>query len=142
MRTIGWIAAAGLALAAAGAANAGDEKAKEADYSAAYKACMDKSSGADFELAACNNDETDRQDKALNQVYRDLTAKADPKYKPQILKVERAWMAYRDAQCDLLYAPEAQATDGRLIYSGCMLEMTHDRVQALRRMADDVAFQP
>jgi len=41
-------------------------------------------------------------DKKLNETYGKLLAKVSPQGKPRLQKAERAWVAYRDAQCDFL----------------------------------------
>jgi uncharacterized protein YecT (DUF1311 family) len=132
--------AAALALPPPAMAQTTAQMSAEPEYSAAHKACIQKTQYVDYEIAQCDNAERERQDKVLNETYRKLTAATEAKYKPALLKAQRTWLAFRDAQCDLEYAPEATGTDGRVVYSGCMLRFTYERVETLKRLlsvADD-----
>ncbi len=95
------------------------------------------------DLNACAEKEFDSADKDLNAAYKeimaDLTA-PDPgneennKRWAEALKVsQRAWVAFRDADCQKLTVFEAgggTATTGEIL--GCLTEMTQARTKSLR----------
>lgn len=95
------------------------------------------------DLNACAEKEFDSADKALNAVYKeimtDLTG-PDPgneennKKWADALKVsQRAWIAFRDADCEKLRVFEAgggTATTGEIL--GCLTELTEARTKSLK----------
>ncbi len=115
-------------------------KDAEPNYSAAYKSCMDQSGIADPVMRACEEDELGRQEQALNAVYSRLRSLLDPGRKAILLKSERAWLSFRDSQCDLEASGEEGGTLGRLEHAECMTKMTHQRVGALRQLVSEEKF--
>jgi uncharacterized protein YecT (DUF1311 family) len=94
------------------------------------RACIKKADGVDIAIAECNGAETDRQDKLLNAAYRELLARSSPDDKVLLIKAERAWVAFRDAECDYEYS----ITGGTLAHvtgTACMLDMTKKRIEDL-----------
>jgi uncharacterized protein YecT (DUF1311 family) len=116
-RTIGFLA---LALAVSAPAGAADE----GKYSKAFRTCMDKSNGVTVAMRDCYGEEQARQDKLLNAAYKQVLAGAGGKEKTALVRAERAWMAFRDAQCDYQAAPEQGGTNWFLLIDSCHLEMT------------------
>ncbi len=110
------------------------------NYSAAYKSCMDRSGIADPVMRACEQDELVRQEQALNAVYQRLRSLLDPGRKAVLRKSERAWLSFRDTQCDLEASGEEGGTLGRLEHAECMTKMTHQRVGALRQLVSEETF--
>ena len=95
------------------------------------------------DLNACAEKDFDNADKALNAVYKKIMAdfaEPDPgnednnKKWAEALKVaQRAWVAFRDADCVKLMVHEAgggTATTGAIL--GCMTEMTEARTKSLK----------
>ena len=84
-----------------------------AQDSAAYRACTAKAQ-AQMELNTCAGDEAARVDRELNEVYRQLLARAkdDTDATEKLKAAERAWIAYRDAYIEAAYP----AKDKRLEY--------------------------
>ena len=87
----------------------------------------------------CAGDAYERADKALNAQWRQVLAQYDdPGAKKLLLESQRAWLKYRDAQC------EAAAYDNRggsiwpLINSGCLASLTRQRTQELKELIDGV----
>ena len=112
--------------------------------------CMDASEGGytTVGMAGCTARETAEWDRLLNETYgmmrSDLEAadaRADPAAGPGIDRsdalrdAQRAWIAYRDADCALQYAQFQDGTMGRLIGTGCLLQETARRALALRAIA-------
>jgi uncharacterized protein YecT (DUF1311 family) len=128
---MGLIALAGLVVAGE-SVNA--KEAAEPTYSDAYQACLAKANSVDFEMAHCAGEERERQDKALNLVYRQLTAKLDPNRKSILVAAERAWVTFRDAQCEAEASGEAGGTLANVIRQDCLLRQTYDRVLTIKDM--------
>jgi uncharacterized protein YecT (DUF1311 family) len=72
-----------------------------------YQACMDKAK-AQMEMNQCAGQEESRVDARMNEVYKQLLAKAadDQSAVAKIKAAERAWVAYRDSYCDAMYPAE------------------------------------
>ena len=53
-----------------------------------------------------------------------------------MLKAQRAWIAFRDAECALVYASWGSGSMRNIAASACMADMTADRVIALRQLTE------
>lgn len=97
-----------------------------------YEKCIKASGVVDFAMADCAGDETGRHDKALNLVYRQLNTLLTPEDRAALVKSERAWIAYRDAECAYQSATERGGTMERLIYANCQMALTMERENELK----------
>ena len=99
--------------------------------------------GNTMQMAQCANRIFEREDRELNQLWKEMTAaleredrKAEDHREPRLdiaRKAQRAWVAYRDAQCAADADAEARGgTIYPLVYIGCRTEMTRARIQQLR----------
>jgi uncharacterized protein YecT (DUF1311 family) len=114
-------------------------EAAEPTYSAAYQACEARSNGVTIALRDCAADELRRQDTALNALYRTLKAQLAPRDRLQLIKAERAWLAYRAAECEAEAGPEAGFTDYGLFADACQLRINDAHERELRLMLNTVA---
>jgi uncharacterized protein YecT (DUF1311 family) len=80
--------------------------AAEKELSAEYSACLDKAGGVTFDMIECIAAETGRQDATLNNNYRILMSKLSSDQKKALLEAERAWIAFRDANCQFYGDPQ------------------------------------
>ncbi len=122
--------ALGLALAAAPVA------AKPA--ASVYQACLDNSGGVDPVMKRCGAGEIARQDKMLDAAYRKLRRALTPKLKASLDKGERAFLAYRAAQCGFAYDQGSPGTIAGLLYQSCVIDLTAGRIKTLREAQDNV----
>ena len=96
------------------------------------------------EMNRCADEDFRRADAELNQVYqraigaaREADAELEPddprpKYEPTLRAAQRAWVAFRDAQCDWEGMQEARGGSMEpMVVSGCMEQMTRARSQQL-----------
>jgi|SRR6476620_10363089 len=98
--------------------------------------CIDNASrGATAEMFECEGEELDRQDARLNDAYKKLMSKLSPDRKKALLKAQRAWIKFREANCDYWYDPQG-GTAARLNASGFLLTMTAARAKELRVMLE------
>ena len=108
--------------------------------SAVYQKCLDESGGVDPVMKLCGKDEIARQDKLLNAVYARVRAKLAPALKRDLLTAERAFLAYREAQCRFAYNQKSPGSMAGLLYQSCVLDLTAARIKDLRealRMANE-----
>ena len=100
--------------------------------SAVYQKCLDESGGVDPVMKRCGKGEIARQDGILNTVYRQLRARLAPSLKNDLQKAERAFLAYREAQCRFAYNQKSPGTMAGLLYQSCVLELTAARIKDMR----------
>ncbi|WP_443749656.1 lysozyme inhibitor LprI family protein [Asticcacaulis solisilvae] len=132
-----WCAAACIALISVAQPGSSEAKAPKApEYSHEFDMCIDRAQAMDAAMANCEDEELARQDKALNVVYKTLTAKLEPDRQEMLRKSERLWVQFRDAECDLQSSAEAGGTLAPVIQEDCLMSMTADRVKQLKDMLD------
>ncbi len=83
----------------------------------------------------CIVDETMRQDKQLNAVYKQLLGTVSAARQKDLREAQRAWIKFRDANCDFYYDSEG-GSSAQLIASDCRMTMTADRTAELRSLYD------
>lgn len=133
-----------LALAALGAlvatpAFAVDDAKVEARYSPAFQACLDSPDGAStMGMVQCIGTELAVQDAALNAAYRTLIVDMTPDQKTGLQKAQRAWIAFRDADCASRYSPD-WGSMSTLDANFCVLRRTTERTIELEGFRDDGA---
>jgi len=120
----------GLLLSTPALAAAGSDMTKE------YLTCMDKAKGVTPEMIDCISAETARQDARLNASYKKLMAKLLAKRKKTLLEAQRAWIKFRDLNCEFYYDPDG-GTAARLAGNDCILQATADRAKELRNLTND-----
>ena len=98
---------------------------------------------SNVEMTHCGWQEFERADAELNDIYkdaisqiratgRDLPVGAD-EWEKKLREAQRAWVAFRDLNCDELIAIEwGGGTGTSLATATCRTEMTNGRIQTLR----------
>lgn len=73
-------------------------------------------------------------DKELNTLYQQITSrlKSNPDSKKQLVGAQRAWVAFRDAECKFSASGVEGGSVYPLIYSNCTTELTKARVQTFK----------
>jgi len=110
--------------------------AADSDMTQEYLTCMDKSQGVTAEMIDCMSAETARQDARLNANYKRLMAKVSAKRKKTLLEAQRAWIKFRDLNCEFYSDPDG-GTAARLAGSDCFLQATADRAKELKNLTNE-----
>ena len=73
-------------------------------------------------------------DKELNTLYQQITSrlKSNPDSKKQLVSAQRAWVAFRDAECKFSASGVEGGSVYPLIYSNCVTELTRARVATFK----------
>jgi uncharacterized protein YecT (DUF1311 family) len=109
----------------------GARGAEDVPLSKGFGQCIDKSGGSNPAVMECLGAEYTRQDKRLNDAYRKLLARVSKQKGEELRKVQRAWLAYVEAECGFLYDNEAfSGTSDRVEASSCNV------TERARRAAD------
>jgi uncharacterized protein YecT (DUF1311 family) len=109
--------------------------AVEAPTSAAHTACMGKSGGVTSAMLDCIATELQRQDARLNRAYKAAMAPLSAPRKKQLQAAQRAWLAYRDANCQFYADPEGGSV-AAVVANDCVLSATASRALELENLAD------
>ena len=108
-----------------------DKAETDEGLSKEYSDCMDKAvNGPWRDMLQCDGEELDRQDARLNDAYKKLMSELSPDRKKALLKAQRVWIKFREANCDYWADPGA-AFEGSANTNGCLLRMTVARVKEL-----------
>lgn len=93
------------------------------------------------EMNQCQYEVWQEADARLNDAYADVIAmlrQSDVEYplegaseEDRMRKAQRAWVAFRDANCDAAGYPMRGGSAEPLLVFGCMHQMTEDRIEAL-----------
>jgi len=107
-------------------------------YSAEFGSCLSKAGDNADPRDACVKAETVHQDKLLNEAYTRLLAKLNARQKEALTLSERAWIKFRDAECDFQGAVDIGGPLGIQVQAAnearaeCLLKQTHLRAEALK----------
>jgi uncharacterized protein YecT (DUF1311 family) len=93
-------------------------------------------SGDDRETADCTWDQYQAWDKALNAEYKAVLNRAPSEVQPLIVKSQRAWIQYRDANCAI--RSSRPGVVAAYFANQCLLDMTRDRTKELHGLLDEI----
>ena len=111
--------------------------AMDARYTPAFQQCLDSPGGqSTMGMVQCIGEELKVQDKALNAAYRDLVGDMNARQKANLLKAQRAWIAFRDADCQARYDPD-WGTLSTINANMCMLRRTVERTIELEEFVEN-----
>ena len=85
--------------------------------------------GSTYEMVECLKARTAQWDKRLNAAYQTKLKEAEGKQREQLRVAQRAWIAFRDANC--LYYGLSEGTIARIEAGECMRSMTEARAKEL-----------
>ncbi len=91
-------------------------------------------------IVACNSREQSWWDEQLNDHYATLKAGLQADIFGSLQKAQRAWLAYRDANCDYQYQLWGDGTMRQVIGSYCWMEMTAQRAIDLSYDLDAISL--
>lgn len=103
----------------------------------AYEACMRKAANTQA-MVACAAAERAVQDKRLNAAYERALAKLNRTQKARLRAAQRAWIAFRDADC-AARIDAAWGTMSRVDGSVCLIERSVERTRQLEDFPPHVA---
>ncbi|CAI8767921.1 lysozyme inhibitor LprI family protein [Methylocaldum szegediense] len=98
--------------------------------------------GTQLEINACAADEFDKAERKLNEVYRALLKKEEKNviFIQKLRAAQRAWLAFRDAELEAMYACEEGSTCWGTIlplcYADYKTKLTRERTQRLQQFLD------
>lgn len=91
---------------------------------------MDNSGGITAEMLNCSSTEIKLQDTRLNKAYKEVMAQLPPLRKKQLQDAQRAWIKYRDANCNFYDDPDG-GTMASVSSSDCFMSATASRAKEI-----------
>jgi len=82
-------------------------------------------------MTNCSLRETALWDERLNARYEALEDTLEPEVFATLREAQRAWIAYRDAECAFAHALWSPGTISSVVAAGCLLDQTARRAIAL-----------
>lgn len=95
-------------------------------------ACIQKAGDSNGTRIECYEREKAVWDARLNQAYKRVTAESEPDVRDSYQKVQRAWLAYRDARCNHP-SIEFKGSMAGPMQAWCQLELTANQALWLER---------
>ena len=105
-------------------------QADDSQLSKQFTVCVDKAAGVTSSTVDCITDETKRQDRRLNQAYKNLLVSLSQSRKHELLDTQRLWIKFRDANCNFYYDPDGGSIV-RITSANCFMNMTAERAGEL-----------
>ncbi|WP_049779270.1 lysozyme inhibitor LprI family protein [Rhodomicrobium vannielii] len=99
-------------------------------------ACLDKAMST-AATVDCIGRDFERNDAELNRIYKTLLEKNSSEDDAQeirgrLIESQRAWLKFRDTNCNWRGSVMLGGTGEKVIVSGCVNQMTIDRVKELK----------
>jgi uncharacterized protein YecT (DUF1311 family) len=89
--------------------------------------------GTTADTSRCMSNEYEKADAELNRIYKLAFKGLDEKEAENLKKAQRAWIIYRDAQCDAEYAKCGGGSGGPAAHMGCLARLTRLRTRELHK---------
>ena len=109
--------------------------ADDIELSQQFSACMEKSGGVTVDMLDCIGAETKRQDTRLNKVYKEVMAQLSPARNKELQAAQRAWIKFRDANCNFYADPEG-GTMATVSSNDCFMSATASRAKELENFKE------
>lgn len=100
--------------------------------------CENKGTTAD--VTSCYGEEYKKADAELNRIYKSVLKDLNSADVPGLRKAQRAWVVYRDAQCNAEYALWGGGTGGSAGHLHCLLSLTQQRISYFKEFYQHSRF--
>ena len=87
-----------------------------------------------LEMATCQEQQAKEADQALNTLYAAVMKKLNSKERVQLKAAQKAWIAYREADCEAQTALYKGGSIAPLIKAACLTKATQDRTKDIKRI--------
>ncbi|RJT41106.1 lysozyme inhibitor LprI family protein [Mesorhizobium waimense] len=91
----------------------------------------DRSDDSQSMMTICAGTEYQAADAKLNAAYKDLVGRNDDKTNKLLQTAQRAWVAFRDAECAYTTADSEGGSIHPMEVSQCLTELTDQRIKQL-----------
>ncbi|HEY6269994.1 MAG TPA: lysozyme inhibitor LprI family protein [Candidatus Acidoferrum sp.] len=87
-----------------------------------------------LQINECFAKELKKAEAEVNKIYQLSVKKLEPDDAALLRKAQRAWLAYRDAQCEAEHALWGGGTGGPAALMSCRVELTRQRVAEIQNI--------
>lgn len=87
-----------------------------------------------FEMNACAAEELNAADSVLNAAYQELIREIEPERVELLRAAQRAWIRFRDAECELEASEVGPGSLGPMVHALCLAHLSRRRAAELGRM--------
>ena len=91
----------------------------------------DRNNQSQMAMNQCAGGDAANADAALNKIYKQLTAKLDAKEKTALRDAQRAWISFRDKECEYQTAGDEGGSIRPMELAACAKSMTEARSKTL-----------
>lgn len=102
-----------------------------ATATAAWGQECDRGDDSQSMMTICANTDYEAADAKLNAAYKDLVGGNDEKANKLLQTAQRAWIAFRDAECAYSTADSEGGSVHPMEVSECLMELTNQRIKQL-----------
>lgn len=95
-----------------------------------FAQCEDKKATAD--QIECLGTALKKADAELNRIYQNTRKELSPEDAARLRKAQRAWLAYRDAQCDAEQKHYEGGSIAPVLFARCRLALTQRRSKEIK----------
>jgi uncharacterized protein YecT (DUF1311 family) len=85
-----------------------------------------------YELNVCTGRLYERADAQLNALYKKVLGRLEPAGAARLVRVQRLWLRYRDAQCSVVHDLYAGGSIQPAATNGCLRDLTEERISDLK----------
>src|SRR5690242_20567761 len=85
------------------------------------------------EMNICANHELEQATATINNLYKETMAKYDAEGQALLRKSERAWIAFRDAECEFRTSGSKGGSIWPMMHAQCLTELTRARIKQLEQ---------
>ncbi len=101
-----------------------------------YQACFDNATN-NHAMIQCTHKELAYQDARLNRYYKRAMRRLEPDEKKRLRKAQRAWIAFRDLECEFEGRQMRGGSAEPLLIGGCLVDMTWKRADELQAIVSE-----
>lgn len=88
------------------------------------------------QMDICAADEYRAATDTINNLYKETFRRYDPQGQDLLRKSERAWISFRDAECDFRTMGNKGSTIWPMVHAQCLTELTRARIKQLEATAN------
>jgi uncharacterized protein YecT (DUF1311 family) len=92
-----------------------------------------KNAGSNADITSCIGTDYEKADAELNRIYKLAFKGLDAKAAENLRKAQRAWVIYRDTQCDAEYDKWGGGSGGPRAHLECLSRLTQLRTRELHK---------
>lgn len=89
----------------------------------------------------CAQAEYAQVDAELNQQYQAVKSSLSAEQQERLVTAGRAWITFRDANCEFVQMQFAGGSIQPMVYLGCLTQLTQDRIDELAALSPTLSYE-